>query len=327
MSATSSPSISVVLPTFNNEATLPAALASLAAQRYAGDVDVLCIDGNSHDRTVAIARAHGARVIDNPQRNEEEGRALGLEAAEGELVLLLDADNELVGEEWLARLVAAEMLEEDVVSADCLFHAWRPEDPPVTRLCALIGGTDPLAIDLGWADRWAYHRARWTGSWFEASEREGVLLVRIDPERPPPMGSNGFLVRREPLLETSYRPFVHSDVVGDLAAAGWRFARVRQGIVHHYAPTVRIYARKALRRARRSVAGVPPQRRGLRPSRTALALRVLYAISVIGPLSAALRGYRAHPDTAWALLPVLYMITVGAYAVETLRASRGRFFA
>ena len=99
------------------------------------------------------------------------------------------------------------------------------------------------------------------------------------------MGSNGFLVQREPLLATQYRPFVHSDVVGDLAAAGRRFARVRQGVVHHYAPTLRLYARKAIRRARRTVAGEPPQRRGLSVGRAALALRVLYAITLIGPIA------------------------------------------
>jgi len=317
------PSVDVVLPTFENEATLPAALAGIAAQDYEGEVRVLCIDGGSGDRTREIAAAAGASVIDNPERNEEEARALGLEAARAELVLLLDADNELVGSDWLRRLAEAITVAPDVVSADCLFHAWRPQDPPVTRLCALIGGTDPLAIDLGWADRWAHHRGRWTGFEVETEEIGDVLVVRIDPDRPPPMGSNGFLVEREALLGTGYRPFVHSDVVGDLAAEGRRFARVRQGVVHHYAPTLRLYARKAVRRARRTVAGVPPQRRGLSVSRAALALRVLYAVTLIGPIAAALRGYRAHPDRAWALLPLLYLITVGAYGIETLRGLRG----
>jgi glycosyltransferase involved in cell wall biosynthesis len=317
------PSIDVVLPTYNSEGSLPAALASLAGQDYEGEVRVLCIDGGSTDRSREIAAAHGATVIDNPERNEEEARALGLEAARADLVLLLDADNELVGRDWLQRLVGAIGVAPDVVSADCLFHAWRAQDPPVTRLCALIGGTDPLAIDLGWADRWAHHRDRWTGFEVETEAVGDVLVVRIDPERPPPMGSNGFLVAREPLLATQYRPFVHSDVVGDLAAAGHRFARVRQGVVHHYAPTLRLYARKALRRARRTVAGVPAQRRGLRVSKGALAVRVLYAVTLIGPVLDAVRGYRSHPDPAWALLPLLYLITVGAYAIETVRGLDG----
>ena len=314
------PAVSAVIPTYQNEGTLPAALDSLAAQELEGRVEVICVDGGSTDATSRIAERHGARVVENPLRNEEEGRALGLEAAAGDLVLLLDADDELPAPDWLARLVRAMDLAPDVVAADPLYHEWRRRDPPVTRLCALLGGTDPLAIDLGWADRWSHHLGRWTGLPVEAEDAEDALIVRVDPDRPPPMGSNGFLVRREALLRTEYRPFVHSDVVGDLAAAGYRFARVREGVVHHYAPTLRAYARKARRRARRSVAGEPAQRRGFNVDRRRLYARAAWSLTIAGPAVAAARGYRAHPDRAWALLPALYAITTLTYVAETVRA-------
>ena len=321
MSPGAIPSVSVVIPTYENAATLPLALASLADQRYAGEIELVCVDGGSSDATVEIARRHGARVVENPARNEEEGRALGIEAARHDYVLLLDADNELPGRDWLDRIVAAAELAPEVVSADCLYHEWRREDPPVTRLCALMGGTDPLAIDLGWGDRWATHLGRWTGAPVEVAESDGVLLVRIDPDRPPSMGSNGFLVRREALLATEYRPFVHSDVVGDLAAAGWSFARVRSGIVHHYAPTLRAYARKARRRARRSVTGEPPQRRRPPLARGRIAARAAWSLTVVGPAIVAIRGFKARPDPAWALYPVLYLITTLSYLGAAAAAS------
>lgn len=319
------PGVTAIVPTYNNAATLRTALESLAAQRYDGEIYTICVDGGSTDETPAIAADFGAEVVANPLRNEEEGRALGLEAARGELVLLLDADNELPHREWLARLVAALPLAPDIVSADCLFHEWRRQDPALTRLCALIGGTDPLAIDLGWGDRWAAHRNRWTGLDVEEELIGDVRLVRIDPDHPPPMGSNGFLARREAMLGTQYRPFVHSDVVGDLAAAGFRFARVPEGIVHHYAPTLRAYARKARRRAQRTVSGEPPQRRGLSVPRWKVYLRAVYALTLIGPIASALRGWRARRDPAWALLPALYVITTLAYAEATVaQALNGR---
>jgi glycosyltransferase involved in cell wall biosynthesis len=324
------PSVTALVPTFNNAGSLAAALESLGAQRYDGEVELLCVDGGSTDATREIAERLGARIVDNPLRNEEEARALGLEAASGDLVLLLDADNEIPHPDWLERLVEAIGLADDVVSADALFHEWRGTDPPVTRLCALMGGTDPLAIDLGWADRWAHHLGRWTGADVVVervpSGRPGgdVLIIRLDPDRPPPMGSNGFLVRRDALLQTEYRPFVHSDVVGDLAERGWRFARVPEGIVHHYAPTLRLYAKKARRRAARTVKGEPAQRRGLSVPRRKVLARAIYAITLVGPILAAIRGYRAHPDRAWALLPALYVITTLAYAEATLRSALGR---
>lgn len=320
------PTVTVLLPTRDSAGVLPAALASLAAQDYAGDLELLVVDGGSTDDTLRLVREHGARVLPNPDGHEEAARAIGVDEARGELTLLLDADNELVGTDWLSRLVAAIDLAPDVVAADCLRHAWRPQDPPVTRLCALIGGTDPLAIELGWADRWAEHLGRWTGMPILGQERVGdVLLVRVDPDRPPPMGSNGFLVRTAALRTTGYSPgFVHSDVAGDLAAAGWRFARVDQGVVHHYAPTLRAYARKQRRRARRSLSGVPVQRRGHRPPPWQLLLQVAFSASVIGPSLLAARGERRHPDPAWALYPVLSLITVLAYAGERLALATGR---
>ena len=172
-----------------------------------------------------------------------------------------------------------------VVASDCLHHAWRATDPPVNRLCALIGGTDPLAIELGWGDRWAVHLGRWTGQPVlqDTVVGDGIHLVRIDPDRPPSMGSNGFLVRADALRRTDYTPsFVHSDVAGDLAADGGVFARLDMGIVHHYAPTLRRYAQKQRRRARRSLSGVPVQRRGYRPPPWRRVLQVRFSASSWG---------------------------------------------
>ena len=315
------PSVTAIVPTFNNAQTLATALQSLMEQRYEGSVDVICADGGSTDGTRELARGFGAEVIANPLREEEEGRALGLEEASGELVLLLDADNELPTDDWLGRLVDAMGAAPDVVAADCLRHEWRRQDPAVTRLCALMGGTDPLAIQLGWADRWACHYGRWTGADVEVDEVPGgTLIVRLDPQHPPPMGSNGFLVRREPLRQTEYRPFVHSDVVGDLAEAGYRFARVDQGIVHHYAPDLKTYRRKARRRAARSIRGLPPQRRGFSPPRAKVLLLAANSLLLAGPALRALIGFTRRPDPAWALYPLLYAITTLAYLREGLRA-------
>ena len=289
------PSITAIVPTLDNDRTLGRALQSLRSQRYEGRVDILCIDGGSVDNSRELARSFGAEVIHNEAGDEEEARAIGVEQATGELLLLLDADNELPHENWLGRLVDALSLADDVAAADCLFGAWRRSDPPITRLCGLIGGTDPLAVELGFADRWAVHFGRWTGMpVLEEEDRGEALLVRVDPARPPPMGSNGFLVRRDAVLKTVYRPFVHSDVVGDLAELGWRFARVRDSIVHHYAPDLRAFTRKAFRRARRTAVGVPPQRRGFRPPVSRAIGLAISSWLLVGPSLRALRGFRTQ---------------------------------
>lgn len=321
MRTSSAPSVCAIVPTWNSAASLARALDSLAGQDYPGTIDVLVVDADSDDATQTIASSHGARVLRNPRGHEEAARSIGLDAARSDLVLLLDADNELPAPDWLARTVAALQLADDIVAADSLFHEWRRHDPAIVRLCALMGGSDPLAIELGWSDRWAWHLGRWTKMpVLDTESHADAIVVRIDPGRPPPMGSNGFLARRQALLGTKYRPdFVHSDCVGDLAAQGYRFARVRQGIVHHYAEDLTVYHRKAARRARRAAEGIPLQRLGYRPTPPRALAQIVFSASLVGPAVLAVRGFTRRRDPAWAWYPVLSAITSLAYVRAKVR--------
>ncbi len=75
---------------------LPRCLASLAE---AVD-EMVIVDTGSTDETVEIARSFGARVIFHPWSGSfAEARNVSLEAAEGEWLLCLDADEVLVGED------------------------------------------------------------------------------------------------------------------------------------------------------------------------------------------------------------------------------------
>lgn len=81
--------------------------------------EVIVLDGGSTDRTVEIARAGGARVIENPWPGFAAQRNLALDAATGEWILEIDAD-ERVSEELRASiegLLAAEA--SDVEMAVC----------------------------------------------------------------------------------------------------------------------------------------------------------------------------------------------------------------
>jgi len=82
-------SLSVVIPALNAAATLPACLAALPAA-----AETIVVDGGSRDATPAVARTHGARLL---QRTGGRGAQLaaGLAAARGTFVLLLHADTVL----------------------------------------------------------------------------------------------------------------------------------------------------------------------------------------------------------------------------------------
>ena len=88
------PRYSVVVPAYDEEALLPATLASIreamAAVPREGEI-VVC-DNNSTDGTAAAARAAGARVVFEPHNQIARARNTGGRAALGEWLVFVDAD-------------------------------------------------------------------------------------------------------------------------------------------------------------------------------------------------------------------------------------------
>lgn len=86
----SRPTVTVLVPTYREEAHLDATLASVEGQTYERIVEVLVVDGRSDDRTREIAAARGALVLDNPKRIQAAALNLGLAAARGEVIVRVD---------------------------------------------------------------------------------------------------------------------------------------------------------------------------------------------------------------------------------------------
>ena len=96
--------ITCIVHTRNSEATLEAALASVA---WADEL--LVVDMASEDRTREIAAKYEARILEAPEAPRVDGiRNRYLEAASHEWILVLDSDERLAddGEEEVRRLVA-----------------------------------------------------------------------------------------------------------------------------------------------------------------------------------------------------------------------------
>jgi glycosyltransferase involved in cell wall biosynthesis len=80
---------SLVIPALNEEDSLPQVLDAIDRDLL---LEVILVDGGSHDRTVAIAEDHGARVIHEPQPGYGRACAAGVAKARGEIVVFMDAD-------------------------------------------------------------------------------------------------------------------------------------------------------------------------------------------------------------------------------------------
>ena len=90
MSGTS-PIISIIIPTLNEEKNIAACLASTESP---SPVERIVVDGESGDRTAEIARSCGAKVITSPRGRGRQMNA-GARIATGEFLLFLHADTRL----------------------------------------------------------------------------------------------------------------------------------------------------------------------------------------------------------------------------------------
>lgn len=90
-------SCSVIIPARNEEAWLPACLASVraAAAAYRGEVETIVVVNRCTDRTERIARAAGATVVHDESRNLAAIRNAGARAAHGEMLCTVDADSRM----------------------------------------------------------------------------------------------------------------------------------------------------------------------------------------------------------------------------------------
>ena len=95
--------VSVIIPALNEEAFIGSCLQSLRSQTFK-DYEIIVIDGGSTDRTVEIASSLADRVVLAPGSKIGESRLIGVNEAQGEIIVSTDADT-IHPPFWLEKLV------------------------------------------------------------------------------------------------------------------------------------------------------------------------------------------------------------------------------
>jgi cellulose synthase/poly-beta-1,6-N-acetylglucosamine synthase-like glycosyltransferase/peptidoglycan/xylan/chitin deacetylase (PgdA/CDA1 family)/spore germination protein YaaH len=103
------PSLSVIVPAYNEEVVINRTISSLLEQDYTGSVEIVVVDDGSLDGTYAFARSHHGddpRVSIYTKANGGKASALnyGIARAHGEIIVGLDADTQF-RRDTLRRLV------------------------------------------------------------------------------------------------------------------------------------------------------------------------------------------------------------------------------
>lgn len=98
------PMLSVIMPVYNESATLASVIARVLALDIGVDIDLIAVDDGSSDDSVQILRAvedPRLRTVIHPH-NRGKGAAIrsGLSAASGDIVVIQDADLEYDPTQW-----------------------------------------------------------------------------------------------------------------------------------------------------------------------------------------------------------------------------------
>lgn len=171
------PSLSVVVPVKDDAPALQLLLGDIARQTVA-PLEVVVVDNGCTDDSVAVARAHGARVITEPAPGIPAAASTGYDAARGDVVVRCDADTR-APHDWLARVAEAFDADPDLeaLTGDGDFYDLGAWGPLLTRVY-LGAYYVTMHAALAHAPLWGSNMAVRRTAWKRARER----VHRWDPE-------------------------------------------------------------------------------------------------------------------------------------------------
>lgn len=104
--------VSVVVPIYNEERYISGVIEAIVRQDYGLEhMEILLVDGGSTDRTVEMIQQYQTRypqirLLDNPRRMVQTALNVGIQAAEGEYIVRLDAHADFA-DDYISQSIAA----------------------------------------------------------------------------------------------------------------------------------------------------------------------------------------------------------------------------
>ncbi len=104
-----SPTVSFVIPCLNSAATLSPLLESIARQRRPPgyELETIVVDNGSSDDSATVAARHEVTVLHEPTPGASAARNTGSKQARGGVVVFVDADAQLQGEDFVHHVLRA----------------------------------------------------------------------------------------------------------------------------------------------------------------------------------------------------------------------------
>lgn len=306
------PFISIIMPTFNAQKFITQALESINKQNYPKDkTEILIVDGGSTDKTLSIAKRYNAKILKNPFRDAESGKSIGIQASKGEIIALVDADNELVEDSWLKSMVKPLMENPSIFGVESPWYI-KKGDPSINQYVTLLKIADPIARRL--------HPK------MNVEDKKDYIIYSMQTGQTPVVGANGFLWRKKLIkLIDMYKPkFEEVNYVSLMVSKGFfSYARLKNvGIYHNYCTSIVNYIKKRLKIGRKFMQRKEKKQETWvdQSKNTSFILAVLYNISIILPLIEAINEYRKTKNIAWFWHPFISFLTVIVYTYSFIES-------
>ncbi|MBU2560059.1 glycosyltransferase [archaeon] len=200
--------VSVIVPTYNNEATVRSCLDSLKGQEVKGEYEVLVVDDGSTDGTAGVVGDYDVKLLKQEHKGPAAARNLGAKNAGGDILLFTDADC-TPERDWIEKMCAP-FTDEAVVGVQGVYKT--RQKSPTARFVQ-------YEIEERYGIMSKAQRIDFIGS-YSAAYRKGVFLAESGFDEKFPIASGED-------TDLSYR----------LASKGHKMVFAQDAIVYHEHPS------------------------------------------------------------------------------------------
>lgn len=316
-------SVTITLLSYNDEQILTECLESIRRQDYPGTVEILLIDGGSTDNTRSIAKQYNATVLYRPDLVDapHERLQIGLSSIETDIVIFFSADNRFQEDSCLREMILP-FQNKNIPIVQTFRYGFFKQSSLLTKYFALIGGADPIAIELGKADRAPYDADEWHSfGQVKSFPHHFEVTFKNDSSQIPTLGANGIAIRNSLLKKFPIQAGLHTEMCLNFIKNGYpTFVFVKDvHIVHEISLDIISFCKRRLRWA--TLYSGSNVARGYNvfsfpKDVIKLVIIVISAFTFVFPSIRAIKGYISYRHVAWFMHPIILFVFVVAYGIQ-----------
>lgn len=310
--------ISIIIPTLNAAKLLALCLRSIQNQKT-NNYEIIIVDGGSTDNSLKIAKNYHCKIIKNPLKTAESGKAIGVKHSCGDLIALIDSDNILPDSNWLSTMLIP-FEDPQIIGSEPISFTYRKNSGFIERYSALLGANDPYAYISGKYDRFSQISQKWTGIKLKTIDKEKYQKIKIENNADiPTIGANGTIFRKSFLNKYQKGDYLFDIDILAKAKKPLYFAKVKIGIIHSFCESsINKFIKKQQRRLTDYYTFQKFRQFKWQSQNNQLTF-TLYSLLIIPALFDSFRGYIRKPDSAWLFHPLACYLTWWIYFIVTLK--------